>query len=64
MSNLALLVACFALGVLLRRTGRLPDNGPAALNAFIINVALPALILKHLHAVDLGPSLILAAAVA
>jgi predicted permease len=64
MHNLVLLVACFLIGVLLRRSGRLPDNGPAALNAFIINVALPALILKHLHAVELSSSLILAAAVA
>jgi malate permease and related proteins len=64
MHNLALLVACFALGVLLRRCGRLPENGPATLNAFIINVALPALILKHLHAVELSPAFILAAAVA
>lgn len=53
MSNLVLLVACVLIGVLLRRSGRLPESGPAALNAFIINVALPALILKHLHAVVL-----------
>jgi len=64
MNNLALLVACFVIGVLLRRSGRLPDSGPAALNAFIINVALPALILKHLHAVEITSALVLAAAVA
>ena len=64
MNNLVLLVACFVLGALLRRSGRLPDNGPAALNAFIINVALPALILRHLHAVEITSALVLAAAVA
>lgn len=64
MNNLALLVACFVLGALLRRSGRLPDNGPAALNAFIINIALPALILRHLHAVEITSALVLAAAVA
>jgi hypothetical protein len=64
MDNLALLVLCFALGVVLRRSGRLPENGPAALNAFIINVALPALILKHLHAVELTGTLVGAAAIA
>jgi malate permease and related proteins len=64
MNNLALLVACFALGVVLRRSGRLPDGGPGALNAFIINIALPALILTHLHAVEITSALVLAAAVA
>jgi predicted permease len=64
MNNLALLVACFAIGVLLRRSGRLPDSGPAALNAFIINVALPALPLRHLHADEITSALVLAAAVA
>ena len=64
MINLVLLVACFVLGALLRRSGRLPDNGPAALNTFIINVALPALILRHLHAVEITSALVLAAAVA
>jgi predicted permease len=63
-SNLALLVACFALGVLLRRSGRLPENGAAAINAFIVNVALPALILAHLHKVPMSGALVYAAAVA
>jgi hypothetical protein len=45
MSKLARLAARFVPGVLLRRTGRLPDSGSAAFNAFFINVALPVLIL-------------------
>jgi hypothetical protein len=32
MNNLALLVACFAIGVLLRRSGRLPENVPPTLD--------------------------------
>jgi predicted permease len=40
-------VVCFALGVLLRRSGRLPEDAHKVLNAFVINVALPALVLRH-----------------
>ena len=43
MNNYLLLVACFLLGILLRRSGRLPDNAAAALNGFVVNVSLPAL---------------------
>ena len=39
------LVLCFGLGIVLKRSGRLPDNAHAALNGFIINISLPALIL-------------------
>ena len=45
MSNFALLLLCFALGMVLRRTGRLPEATPAALNGFIVHVSLPALTL-------------------
>jgi len=57
MANFALLVVCFALGIVLRRAGRLPETAPATLNALIINVALPALILLHLHQIPITPSL-------
>ena len=49
MSNFALLLVCFALGMVLRRTGRLPEATPAALNGFIVHVSLPALTLHHLR---------------
>jgi len=42
-------VACFVVGMLLRRSGRLPDNAHAALNGFIIHVSLPALTLLYVH---------------
>jgi predicted permease len=53
MSNLAVLVVCFALGIWLRRSGRLPEDAHKVLNGFIINIALPALILRHVP--DLRP---------
>jgi predicted permease len=48
-SNFALLLLCFALGLVLRRTQRLPEATPAALNGFIVHVSLPALTLHHLR---------------
>jgi len=47
-TNLALLVLCIGLGLVLRRSGRLPENAPQVLNAFITNVALPAMIVRVL----------------
>ena len=64
MSNLILLVICFVLGVLLRRGGRLPEAAPAVLNAFIIHVSLPALVLLHVHDLHLGADFGLAASMA
>jgi predicted permease len=58
MSNIAILVVCLLIGMVLRKTGRMPDNGHVALNAFIINVALPALILGHLHGQVLSAKLL------
>jgi len=49
MENLALLVVCFLGGMGLRRTGRLPEETAAVLNAFIIHLSLPALVLLHIH---------------
>jgi malate permease and related proteins len=57
MSNLLLLAVCFALGVALRRSGRLPQNAHQAFNGFVINVSLPALILLHARHIRLEPAL-------
>lgn len=62
MDNLVLLAVCFMLGIVLRRSGRLPDNSAAAVNGFIVHVSLPALILLHVHALQLEPSLLYSAA--
>jgi hypothetical protein len=57
MENFFLLALCFILGVVLRRTGRLPEATPAALNGFIVHVSLPALTLYYLRHLDLEASL-------
>ena len=62
MSAMVLLLGCLATGIVLQRAGKLPDNAPAALNAYVINVALPALALTHLHATALTIDLLASAA--
>ncbi len=64
MSNLILLVACFLLGMALRRTGRLPESAPATLNSFIIHISLPALTLLYIHDIRLTPAFAYVAAMA
>ena len=61
MANLGLLVVCLALGVLLRHSGRLAEGTPQALNGFVLNVALPALVVRHLQGLALDRHLALAA---
>lgn len=64
MKNYVLLGTCFVLGLVLRRSGRLPDNAAASLNGFIINVSLPALTLAYVHGLKLDATLILPALMA
>lgn len=64
MSNLILLIACFVVGILLRRFRRMPDNAPATLNSFIIHVSLPALTLLYIHELHLSGDVLLVAAMA
>jgi malate permease and related proteins len=64
MNNYLLLGACFVLGILLRRSGRLPDNAAAALNGFVVHISLPALTLTYVHGLKLQPSLIVPALMA
>jgi predicted permease len=61
MNNYLLLAACFVLGLVLRRSGRLPDNAAAALNGFVVNISLPALTLTYVHSLGFRTSLILPA---
>jgi predicted permease len=56
MGNIILLLFCLAAGMVLRRTGRLPDSASAALNGFIINIGLPAMALSSLHRLTLDPA--------
>ena len=64
MNNYLLLVACFLLGIVLRRFGRLPDNAAASLNGFVVNISLPALTLTYVHGLKLDTGLILPASMA
>ena len=59
MDNYILLVACFVIGMLLRLSGRLPDNAHAALNGFIIHVSLPALTLLYVHDLRIDTTLLI-----
>ena len=64
MNNYLLLAACFLLGILLRRSGRLPDNAAASLNGFVVHISLPALTLTYVHGLKLDTTLILPALMA
>ena len=64
MDNIFLLIICFIAGMLLRRTRRMPDNAPAALNSFIIHVSLPALTLLYVHDLKIGGDVVLMALMA
>ena len=52
MSQIALIVICLAIGILLRLSGRLPDITPKVLAGWVINVALPAAALQDIHNVS------------
>jgi predicted permease len=58
MTNIAMLVVCLVIGMILRRTRRAPENAHVAINVFIINVALPALILGQIHGLRLTAELL------
>ena len=62
MQNIVLLLACPLAGMVLRAWNKVPADGHLALNAFIIHVALPALILVQIHAIHLDPHLFYAIA--
>jgi malate permease and related proteins len=49
MGNVVLLFACMLIGMALRRYGHVPENAPASINGFIIQVSLPALTLLQIH---------------
>lgn len=59
MTNIILLAVCLVMGTILRRTGRMPATTPAALNGYVINVALPAAAIRYIHDLTLEPSLLL-----
>ncbi|ACE84947.1 AEC family transporter [Cellvibrio japonicus] len=48
MSNLVLIILCLLLGILFQRLKAFPPNASLSLNAYVIYVALPALILNEI----------------
>jgi len=64
MNNIILLVLCFFAGILLRRSGRMPDNAPATLNSFIIHISVPALALLYIHELKFSSDTLLVMAMA
>jgi predicted permease len=62
MQQIILIFSCLVIGIVLRLTGRLPDNATKVLGGFVINVALPAAALRSVHELALHPDWWLAAA--
>jgi malate permease and related proteins len=62
MQQIILIFRCLVIGIVLRLTGRLPDNATKVLGGFVINVALPAAALRSVHQLALHPDWWLAAA--
>jgi len=58
MYNLVLLLVCFLAGVLLRKSGRMPEGSASVLNSFIITISLPAITLLHIHELRLGADML------
>ncbi|NOK14909.1 AEC family transporter [Corallococcus exercitus] len=58
---IGLLGVCLVLGVLARASGRFPGGTAPAFNAFILNVSLPALVLRAMHRLEFAPGLMVAA---
>ncbi|WP_375770480.1 AEC family transporter [Archangium gephyra] len=59
---LGLLAVSLLLGAFARRSGRFPEQTALVLNAFVLNIALPALVLRAVHSLTLAPALLVAAA--
>ena len=58
---IGLLGVCLVLGVLARRTGRFPEATASVFNVFLLNVSLPALVLRAMHRLEFVPGLLVAA---
>ncbi|ALO46537.1 AEC family transporter [Pseudohongiella spirulinae] len=61
MSNFFLVLIYLVIGALLRRTALMPDNAASVLNAYVLYVAFPALILKSLPGLQFSFDLLIPA---
>ena len=50
-SNFVLIFLCLGVGFWLRVTAKMPDSAPKTLNSFVIQLALPAVILLEIHTI-------------
>jgi predicted permease len=62
MREIALVLACLAIGVALRLSGRLPENATHVLGGWVLNVALPAAAFHSVHNLTVRPDWWLAVA--
>lgn len=62
MSNFILLVAALLLGLIFAHRNWMPENAGAVLNAWVLRIALPALILAQIPRIGFDASLVFAAA--
>jgi len=58
MTNFVMLFVCLAAGMFLRAAQRLPENAHTTINGFIINIALPALVLAKIHDIRITDAMI------
>ncbi len=58
MSNLILLGVCLLAGILLRASGKVGPEGSKPLNLAVLYVALPAMVLEHVHSLRFERSLL------
>lgn len=58
MSNFLLIAICILLGVFFRKSGKLPKDAHKGINAWIINIALPAVSFKYLPYVAFSSELL------
>lgn len=61
MNAMLLILAYLAIGLVLKRTNALPVNSGQVLNQYVINVAVPAMILLHLPHLEMGQEVLLPA---
>ena len=59
MGNLVVIIICLAMGLLLQRNRRLPDSFALSLNAYVIYIALPCVILSEIHHLKLNSEALL-----
>ncbi|MGQ0504795.1 MAG: AEC family transporter [Myxococcaceae bacterium] len=61
LSSLTLLASCFGLGFVTRRINALPPTTPEVLNKLILNIALPAVVIRSVRTLAFEPRLLVAA---